>query len=141
VDYAEIQLTEHFTLGEFAVSREFPEMADAVGFSDVEVERVRFACGAYLQPLRNALGPVIVTSGKRTPELNAAVGGHPRSDHLYRGDSGAVDFVVPGKEPIQVARWLRRHATFKLLIVYPTFCHLSFPDSSGRYGEVVKKNS
>ena len=42
---------------------------------------------------------------------------------------------------IAVACYLLALATFKLLIVYPTFCHLSFPDSSGRYGEVVKKNS
>lgn len=138
MDYADIQLTENFALAEFAVSREFPALAEAIGFSDVEVERLRFACGAYLQPLRNEFGKVVVTSGKRTPELNAAVGGHPRSDHLFRGDSGAVDFVVPGVEPVQAARWLRRHTVSKLLIVYSTFVHLSLPDSTGRYGEVVK---
>ena len=140
----DLQLTENFLLHEFAVSRDFPELADEIDFTDIEVERLRFACAAYLQPLRNRFGKVIILSGKRSPELNAVVGGAISSDHLYllnplHSDAGAVDFTtvdLPG-----AVAWMRGNFVYKLLIYYPQrrFVHLSFPDSSGEYDIFKKK--
>lgn len=47
-----------------------------------------------LEALRNALNvPVIITSGLRCPERNAAVGGVPQSQHLF---GQAADLYAPG---------------------------------------------
>lgn len=47
-----------------------------------------------LEALRNALNvPVIITSGLRCPERNAAVGGVPGSQHLF---GQAADLYAPG---------------------------------------------
>jgi len=54
-----------------------------------------------LEVLRAALGqPIIITSGYRTPEHNAAVGGVPNSTHTK---GMAADIRVPGMSPREVA--------------------------------------
>ena len=93
-------------------------------------------CAGWLQPLRDALGRVIVTSGKRSPELNEVVGGTANSHHLYRGDQGAVDFYVEGRNISDAATWLRNNApTFRRMILYADrgFIHLESPNSDGLY--------
>lgn len=127
-------ITSHFSLKEFAVSADFPDLAARICFNEVQKERIRFACASILEPLRHHFSkPVIISSGKRTPELNHAVGGHPQSDHLYLSDSGAVDIVVPRITAVTVADWLVNNVVTKTVIAYSDrgFVHISFPDSSG----------
>ncbi len=45
-----------------------------------------------------------ISSGYRCPALNAKVGGVPDSQHLT---GHAVDFELPGADPLEVARWIR----------------------------------
>lgn len=45
-------------------------------------DRVRELVVNLLQPMRDALGPIVVTSGLRSPVLNAAVRGSKDSAHL-----------------------------------------------------------
>jgi hypothetical protein len=137
-----MRLTEHFSLEEFAISSDHPQLAWNIAFSPVEIERIRFACASILEPLRQNFGqPVIITSGKRTFELNEAVGGVPGSHHLFEDNHGAADFVVAGIPPEQVARWLHNHTWNRLVILYldRKFLHLSFPDDSGIYNELIIK--
>ena len=57
-----------------------------------------------LHPAREALGrPVIVTSGYRSPEVNARVGGAPNSKHV---SGEAVDVRVHGYTSEKLARLL-----------------------------------
>ncbi|HIK46887.1 MAG TPA: DUF882 domain-containing protein, partial [Leptolyngbyaceae cyanobacterium M65_K2018_010] len=59
------------------------------------------ALARALQPVRNRLGrPFQVNSWYRPPEINAAVGGAPRSQHLQ---GNAVDLQVQGLSGRQVA--------------------------------------
>lgn len=54
--------------------------------------------GHLLDPLREAWGgPVVVNSGYRSPALNAAVGGAPRSRHMY---GEAADITVGARPPM-----------------------------------------
>lgn len=132
-------LTDNFSLSEFAVSGEFPQLAERIGFSDVQRERIRFACSSILEPLREHFAqPVYVTSGKRTVELNKQVGGHPRSDHLFFKDQGAVDIVMRGITPVTIANWLVNNVVTKLVVAYlnPCFIHISFPDSTGQINKL-----
>lgn len=137
-----MHLAEHFRLGEFAVSQEHPELAELIRFADHEIERCRYLACAYLQPLRSAMGkPVRILSGKRSPELNRAVGGVPNSDHLMLGGSIAVDLAVEGMAPRELADWFRSHTPYwKQLIFYPHrgFVHLSLPDYSDRRLEFLE---
>lgn len=50
---------------------------------------LRALCSAVLEPWRERVGPLVVTSGYRSPEVNAAVGGSSRSQHV-RGEAADV---------------------------------------------------
>lgn len=134
-------LTPHFCLEEFAVSREHPHLARDIAFSDIETERIRFACASILEPIRLHFDkPVVITSGKRTEALNRAVGGHPQSHHLYLDDTGACDIVVAGVSPSDIAAWIIARLRVAYLIVYRRgFLHISFPNVSGQYNLVHYK--
>jgi len=57
-----------------------------------------------LEPVRARFGPVVVNSGYRSPDVNAAVRGQPTSQHI-RGE--AADFEVPGVHNVTLAHWIR----------------------------------
>ena len=88
-----MRLTKHFTLGEFLVSRDYPQLAEQIRPSPVHVNCLYLLCATILEPIRVKHGvPIIITSGLRSPELNRKVGGAKNSLHLY---GKAADFTVP----------------------------------------------
>jgi zinc D-Ala-D-Ala carboxypeptidase len=58
----------------------------------------------FLQPLRDAMGPVVITSGYRSQTYNARVGGARASRHVPTSEPGVVaaDISVPGRSPREV---------------------------------------
>jgi len=105
---ARIQLSKNFYLDEFTRS----QTATRHGI-EIEVNRgtrlfdnLQRLCQEILQPLRDNLGSVHVTSGYRPPKVNQLIGGATTSRHL-RGL--AADIVVTGHSPLKVAQWLDRH--------------------------------
>ena len=139
-----MRYTKNFTRKEFIVSAEHREKAERIKFTNAESERTRQLCLYVLQPLSDYLGiPIYILSGKRSDELNIAVGGHPNSDHKYnlnRRKSIACDFTCDdlGK----AWSWLLNHKhLFKLIILYESrnFIHISGLDDSPIRGKVVVK--
>lgn len=119
---------EYFTLGEFIHS----DTATRLGIANVPPPKVEAVIRNVLAPgmgaVRQILGaPVIIRSGYRCPELNAAVRGSPTSDHLT---GHAADFVCPlFGNARSVARHLVEHlATLKpdQIIWEGTWVHISF---------------
>lgn len=119
---------EYFTLGEFI----FSDTATRLGIANVPPPKVEANIRNVLAPgmgaVRQILGsPVIIRSGYRCPELNAAVRGSPTSDHLT---GHAADFVCPlFGSARSVARHLVDHmATLKpdQIIFEGTWVHISF---------------
>ena len=100
-----MQLTEHFALSEFTVS----ETAARHGIDNTPtpaiIENLKLLA-QLLENVRHFLGdrPLIITSGYRSPHLNAIVKGHMESAHV---EGLAVDFICPGfGTPYQVCRAL-----------------------------------
>ena len=86
-----ICLSEHITLGEVTKSSH-TEINNIP--SHVAIENLKRVC-VWLEVLRGRVGPIIINSGYRSPELNKAVGGAPTSNHLT---GCAVDIRVAGIE-------------------------------------------
>lgn len=87
-----LQLSEHFTLGEFLKSdtAEEQDIVNAPNW-DAIVQMVLLANNT-LEGIRELVGPMTITSGFRNGALNEAVGGAEDSAHKL---GAAADFVCP----------------------------------------------
>lgn len=92
---------------------------------------------SQLDCIRALLGvPVIVSSGYRSPVVNAAIGGAKNSQHML---GQAVDFTAPQfGSPEQIARAIAgSHIPFdQLILEYGQWVHVSFVSQHPR-GEVL----
>ena len=95
----DIRLSEHFMLSEFTRSSTAERLGicnelDASNPLDQNViANLRNLCEQVLEPLRVHAGqPIIISSGYRSPALNQALRGAPRSQHLT---GEAADIRLP----------------------------------------------
>ena len=94
------KLSEHLTLGEMCKTS--AKTADGNIPSHVHIENLRRLCG-WLEMLRSEWNkrygegddPIVINSGYRSPQVNAAVGGVKGSNHLT---GCAADISVAGME-------------------------------------------
>lgn len=94
----------------------FPNQTDALKtlVTASRMDLVRYILGV----------PVIINSWYRSAEVNKAVGGSPRSQHL---EGVAVDFKTKSFTPRQIyKKILDSGISFDQLLVYKTFVHISF---------------
>lgn len=125
---ARTRLSDNFYLDEFTQS----DTADRHGIVIIvepgsEVERnIQRLVDTVLQPLRDALGPVTITSGYRPKKLNLLIGGAAGSQHQY---GLAADIVVHGHTPLQVAEWIRDNIIGydQLIHEFGRWVHVSVP--------------
>lgn len=121
-----MKLSKYFTLEELTFSQEAArrgidnspsmELANTLAFTAYQMDKVRDLLGH----------PVLVSSGYRSPELNAAVGGSITSSHM-RGE--AIDFTCPGFGSVrEVFDEIRNsHIPFDQLIVeFGRWVHIGF---------------
>jgi zinc D-Ala-D-Ala carboxypeptidase len=88
------------------------------------IENLQDLVDNVLQPLREKFGPIVVTSGYRSPAVNTKIGGSTTSDHCH---GYAADFEVLGMDNRELALYIRDHLKFKQLIL--EFYRDGVPDS------------
>lgn len=94
-DLSDIQLSEHFRLSEFTRSA-VAIRYDIDNTPDIEdIEALQCLCIHVLEPLRKKFGVLKITSGYRSPMLNAKVKGAQNSQHM-KGQ--AADLFVSSNE-------------------------------------------
>lgn len=124
-----MSLSKYFALSELTVS----ESAARRGLKNVpfgkQLENLK-QTAARMDEIREGLGkPIIVTSGYRSPEVNAAIGGSRTSAHCH---GLAVDFTCPGYgSPLAVAKAiLASGIEFDQLIhEYGAWVHIGFAEA------------
>jgi uncharacterized protein YcbK (DUF882 family) len=79
------RLSKNFTLWEFLES----EKSEELGYMDMQMNipekyilNLKRLCENVLQPIRDKVGAMTITSGYRCPALNAAINGSKTSDHM-----------------------------------------------------------
>ena len=127
-----MMLTPHFSLEELIATQHRgidntppPEIVEVLRQTALGMEAGRTRLGV----------PIIVSSGYRCPDLNAAVGGQPNSQHR-RGE--AVDFIAPGfGSPGTVLSALVDSGIGydQLIVEFGRWVHISWSDR--RRGEVL----
>jgi hypothetical protein len=142
-----IMLSPHFTLDEFTASQTaaregIPNTPDAAALANLKktaetMEKVRTLCGNK---------PVIISSGYRGPQLNAAVGGASSSAHCY---GLAADFTIPGfGDPHAICKAIEPHLKEwnidQLIYEYASWVHLGLaipPSTVARNQTLTINNS
>ena len=96
-----------------------------------------------LQPVRDALGVIIVTSCYRSPEVNKAIGGSSTSQHCL---GQAADLKFKGGNDV-LFNWLKENTDFDQLIwefgtdEEPSWVHISYsPRHRKQILKAIKRN-
>ena len=119
-----MKLSQNFTLAEFTKSQTALRLDIDNTPNQEHLDNAFELFDKVVQPLRNALGPTVINSGYRGPELNEAVGGSTRSQHC-KGE--AVDIEIPGISNYGTAKWIQDNVEYDQLIL--EFYTPGIPDS------------
>jgi zinc D-Ala-D-Ala carboxypeptidase len=111
----QMKLSDNFYLSEFVKS----ETASRLGIDNTPspevISNLKLLAEEVLQPLRVKLNkPVTITSGYRSPALNAAIGSSTTSQHTT---GEAADFEIVGMDNKELAKWIVKNLVFDQLIL------------------------
>ena len=119
-----MKLSYNFTLDELTKS----EIAIRRGLNNTPstsvIENLQRLVTNVLQPLRDKFGPIVISSGYRSPQVNVAIGGSIKSDHIL---GMAADIEAPGLDNKQLALYIAKNFKYTQLIL--EFYTEGVPDS------------
>jgi uncharacterized protein YcbK (DUF882 family) len=113
-------LSNHFTLAEFINDNKYPDNKPTMQ----HVVNMAYGCLMLLEPARQLVGPILITSGFRNPRVNALIGGVKNSQHLL----GQAADIRP-KDPRQFQRlvdFLKSHELTDQLLIGSGWLHISW---------------
>ena len=90
-----MRISKNFTLAELTKSNTATRLSISNTPDKEGIHKLRLLATELLQPLRNAVGPLRVTSGYRSESLNKAIGGSNKSQHT-KCEAVDLQFVKRG---------------------------------------------
>ena len=130
-----MKLTANFSLAELTKSHTATKKGIKNEPNDTQLSFLVELCENVLQPLRDAIGPINISSGLRVPELNKAIGGSATSQHCaLRG--AAADISNPDNK--LVFNYIKENIDFDQLIWefgnddQPDWVHVSYHKGHNR---------
>jgi zinc D-Ala-D-Ala carboxypeptidase len=91
-----MRLSKNFVLSETTRSNTARRLGIDNTPKNVHLKNMQHIITNLAQPLRDALGPIRITSGYRSPELNRAIGGSKKSQHC-KGQALDLQFWKGGE--------------------------------------------
>ena len=76
-----MRLSKNFVLSEITRSNTATRLGISNEPSKKHLENMQVLITELIQPMRDALGPIRISSGYRSPQLNRAIGGSNKSQH------------------------------------------------------------
>ena len=76
-----MKLSKNFSRSEIEHSNTAKRLGISNEMSEKHLENMQRLIDNLIQPLRDSIGPIRISSGYRSPSLNRAIGGSSRSQH------------------------------------------------------------
>ena len=141
-----MKLSKNFTLGEMIQS----QTAIRKGIDNTpngnQILNLIDLCENVLQPLRDHIGAIYISSGFRSQKLNVAIGGSTTSQHCAL--NGAAADIDMGEKNREIFEYIKNELPFDQLIwefgneEYPSWVHVSYKEGKNRKQilKAVKEN-
>ena len=140
-----MNLSKNLSLREVTKSRTAVRLGIDNTPDDWTIENLRAIAENIFQPLRNAFGtPIYVSSGYRSEDLNAAIGGSKRSQHIQGRALDLDADVFGGCSNGEIFRFILNNLTFDQLIWEfgdqdnPDWLHVSYVRDGLNRGRCLK---
>ena len=141
-----MKLSKNLTLAECVKSTTASRLGiDNTPDDEWIIENLRAIAEHVFQPLRDGLGvPIYVSSGYRCPELNRAIGGAKRSQHM---EGRALDLdadVFGGTTNAEIFRYILNNLEFDQMVWEfgdednPDWVHVSYVYGGNNRGRCLK---
>ena len=91
-----MRLSKNFTLPEIIHSNTAKRLGINNAPNKEHLKNMQVLVRDLIQPIRDALGPIRISSGYRNPELNRAIGGSTKSQHC-KGEALDLQYWSKGK--------------------------------------------
>jgi len=91
-----MKLSKNFSRAEIEHSNTAKRLGISNEMSEKHLENMQRLIDNLIQPMRDALGPIRISSGYRSPSLNRAIGGSRTSQHC-KGQALDLQFWEKGK--------------------------------------------
>ena len=91
-----MRLSKNFTLSEITKSNTAKRLGIDNAPNQEHLNNMQILIRDLIQPMRDALGPIRISSGYRSPVLNRAIGGSTKSQHC-KGQAVDIQFWEKGE--------------------------------------------
>jgi len=91
-----MKLSKNFSRSEIEHSNTAKRLGISNEMSEKHLENMQRLIDNLIQPLRDSIGPIRISSGYRSPSLNRAIGGSSRSQHS-KAEALDLQFWEKGK--------------------------------------------
>ena len=91
-----MRLSKNFTLAEITKSNTAKRLGIENAPNKEHLKNMQVLIRDLIQPMRDALGPIRISSGYRNPQLNRAIGGSTKSQHC-KGEALDLQFWKKGE--------------------------------------------
>lgn len=91
-----MRLSDNFVLSEITRSNTAKRLGIDNGPSKKHLQNIQRIVTNLIQPMRDAIGPIRISSGYRNPNVNRAIGGSSKSQHC-KGEALDLQFWNDGK--------------------------------------------
>lgn len=134
------RLSEHFVVGDFCVSTTASKNKIKNIPSKAEVENLKRLCVNILEKVWHNYGPVTITSGYRSMELNKLVNKDTSTENNVSQHclGQAADIEVKDINTITLAKWIVEHCDYDQVIVEK--CNNLYCDPNSGWVHVSYKN-
>jgi len=130
-----MRLSKNFVLSEITRSNTATRLGINNEPSKKHLSNMQVLITELIQPMRDALGPIRISSGYRSPQLNRAIGGSSKSQHC-KGEALDLQFWKDGSMCNQeIYHWvLKSGLQFDQMINEFDFAwiHISFKEKNNR---------